>query len=465
MERLLAHSPRWAADPAAASLVEVLIAARDALTRSHDPSGALRALARGDVEFALRTLGPPDRASASVPLRRLADMGDAAVALIPALGGRAAPRDGPFESLGTRYAGIFLLLRAVLDAQLPALIRRSDFPRLDPDRRLPAVLVALAARWAGVDVPPGEVIDPGLALFAGLERPPGLEAGRERCSDLIRNGGEVLSWGAKRGMVDTCSCSGFQTLLLRTLQGRRLVEASTLHLRLVPFAGDLALLGGDASGRVWPLGRVVKGIEDVVPVVEEWLVLWAEVTGAAVESIVCDTSLAEALERSFDVAGGLWSPSPLSERGVRGEGASKPGERRDLPCACVTLTSTPLSQEEREERGPTGTLPHDTLTAALYALGSGRVGVPDADLTLDLTAAALLRLWAVWLKKLAGSSVPYLLENAIRRPGRVVRRGDELEVWLDPAPLDVVLEMSGYLAELEGVPWLGRRVTFRLGRA
>jgi hypothetical protein len=89
----------------------------------------------------------------------------------------------------------------------------------------------------------------------------------------------------------------------------------------------------------------------------------------------------------------------------------------------------------------------------------------DADLTLDLTAAALLRLWAVWLKKFAGSSVPYLLANAIRRPGRVVRRDDELEVWLDSAPLDVVLEMSGYLAELEGVPWLGRRVTFRLGNA
>lgn len=110
-------------------------------------------------------------------------------------------------------------------------------------------------------------------------------------------------------------------------------------------------------------------------------------------------------------------------------------------------------------------MPPDTLVTALHALGSGRVGVPDADLTLDLTAAALLRLWAVWLKKLTGSSVPYLLENAVRRPGRVVRRGDKLEVWLEPAPLDVVLEMSGYLAELESVPWLGRRVTFRLGRA
>jgi hypothetical protein len=413
---LLAHSPRWLDDPAAASLVEVLVAARDALARSHAPTVAIQSLAQGDVESALRTLGPADRDGASGPLRRVADMGEAATALIPALSGRAAHRNGPFESFETHCAGIFLLLRAVLDARLPALVRRSEFPRLEPDRRLSSVLLALGARWGGVDASSEEAIDPGLALFAGLE------AGTEHGLDLVRDDGDILKWGTRPGICDASTCAGFQGLVLRTLQGRRLVDGSALRLRLVPFADNLALVGGDASGRVWPLGRIVAGIEEAAPVVEEWLDLWAEAAGAAVESVVCEPDLATALAQYSGVADG---------RVIENAEAA----------------------------------PHDALAAAFRTMAPGRVGVPDADLTLDLAASALLRIWAAWLKKLGGSSVAFLLENAIRRPGRVVRRGDEIEVRLNPAPLDVVLEMSGYLAELEVVPWLGRRVTFRIGLA
>jgi len=42
---------------------------------------------------------------------------------------------------------------------------------------------------------------------------------------------------------------------------------------------------------------------------------------------------------------------------------------------------------------------------------------------------------------------------------------EEIFVHLEPAPLDVVLEMAGYLATIERVAWLGdRSVRFSLLR-
>jgi hypothetical protein len=87
------------------------------------------------------------------------------------------------------------------------------------------------------------------------------------------------------------------------------------------------------------------------------------------------------------------------------------------------------------------------------------------QLPLILTAIRLLQLWARWLPGISNSSVPYLLTNLIRRPGVIEIRGQSIDVVLRPAPLDVVLEMSGYLAEISAVPWLeGRKVTLRIDR-
>ncbi len=47
------------------------------------------------------------------------------------------------------------------------------------------------------------------------------------------------------------------------------------------------------------------------------------------------------------------------------------------------------------------------------------LGLPEADLTITLTAIALLRLWARWLRQFGDSSVPYVLKNFVRRAGRI----------------------------------------------
>jgi hypothetical protein len=89
----------------------------------------------------------------------------------------------------------------------------------------------------------------------------------------------------------------------------------------------------------------------------------------------------------------------------------------------------------------------------------------SVNLPLVLTAIGLLQLWARWLPGISNSSLPYLLTNLIRRSGVIEVRRQHIDVVLRPAPLDVVLEMSGYLAEISAVPWLeGRKVTLRIDR-
>jgi hypothetical protein len=82
-----------------------------------------------------------------------------------------------------------------------------------------------------------------------------------------------------------------------------------------------------------------------------------------------------------------------------------------------------------------------------------------------LTAAAthLLRLWAHWLPGFALATPEFLLNRLIRRPGHLEAREAQISVHLQSAPLDVVLEMAGYLKPIASVPWLGdRRVTFTI---
>jgi hypothetical protein len=105
------------------------------------------------------------------------------------------------------------------------------------------------------------------------------------------------------------------------------------------------------------------------------------------------------------------------------------------------------------------------LLAALSALNEGRLGVPAADLSLVLLAITVVRAWARWLPRFSQSSVAHLLENFIRRTGTLYMDASRIVVELEPAPLDVLIEMAGYTGELEKVDWLGgRNVKFRMRR-
>jgi len=87
------------------------------------------------------------------------------------------------------------------------------------------------------------------------------------------------------------------------------------------------------------------------------------------------------------------------------------------------------------------------------------------DAHLSTTASLLLRAWGHWLPGIGSSSGRFLLDNCVRRSGRVLLSEERIAVELEPAPLDVVLGMAGYLAPIERVAWLDdRTVTFSVRR-
>jgi hypothetical protein len=100
---------------------------------------------------------------------------------------------------------------------------------------------------------------------------------------------------------------------------------------------------------------------------------------------------------------------------------------------------------------------HDDLAAM--------AGPPSLQLdpNLSRSAACLLIHWARWLRGFERSSVRWLAERALRRPGRLVAAGHRLDVMLPPLPLDVALRRAGYLDALTPPTWLRwREIVFHV---
>lgn len=203
----------------------------------------------------------------------------------------------------------------------------------------------------------------------------------------------------------------FQSAMLRVAAGQRLLSANVMHLYRVELEGaGMALIAADETARLWPLGRLLKSEGEVAPTVTGWLDMWEAATGVQ-PTLVVDES---------DAVG-----------------------------------SQELSEVHEAGR--------ESLLAAWQSLRHGRLGLNETDLNLFLTACTLLRIWARWLRRFSSSSVPYLLENFIRRKGKLYEGQEGLLIELESAPLDIVIEMAGYFDELERVPWLEHgRVQFLL---
>ena len=228
---LVARHPSRAGDPAAMAMIAALLAAATDIAREW--------LRRGDAR---------DRA--------LAALGPEGIDLAEALAERSArPRVGPREDgVATRCAGLFFLIRPILDIRLSAIHRAAsdggDLPEFS------ALLAALALRWAG---PSCEPDDPGLALFAGSEDGTPIAA----------------DWSS----TDPAALGRFQSALLRQLVGLRMLDPEAMGVHADPDAdGRIRLVAGDASAGLWPLGRIVGG-SDIPGVLSEWADLVEEASG------------------------------------------------------------------------------------------------------------------------------------------------------------------------------------------
>jgi hypothetical protein len=354
----------------------------------------------------------------------LQDLGETALDLLEILVAqekRRLPTRG--AAIETKCAGLFLLLRAVSDARLPLLAESTGYPSRGTPAPLTMLLLTLGLRWSGLSASPDRSLDPGLALWAAAEPPP-----KEKSLRHL--------WQKIAGRAH----AGFQRDLLRHLAGQRLLGKERMHLYLIGL-NDLGrcLVAGDDSSRLWPLGRVIKPGADIGKILTEFLKTWEEAGGCLPGLILADAVLIQDLKNE-----------------LKGEVqlVLLPEERSEIP-AGLDEAGAEAHHSGREE-----------LRSALDAFCHGRLGIPEADLTMGLTAIALLRLWSRWLRGFADSSVPFLLQNFIRRPGRVWTESEVIRVEIAPKPLDLVLEMAGYTAELAGIPWLGgRRVQFCLGES
>jgi hypothetical protein len=102
------------------------------------------------------------------------------------------------------------------------------------------------------------------------------------------------------------------------------------------------------------------------------------------------------------------------------------------------------------------------LAQALAPLLAGRELTSPAELTMIATGLTLVRVWAHWLPGVGRSSLRYLLDHFILRPGTVCRDGDEVRVVLERRDLDTVLELSGALASIDARRSLGVVIHFEL---
>jgi hypothetical protein len=350
-------------------------------------------------------------ASGAADARKL---GDAAAPVIRAFAGRSVSTNVIEHGTPTDAAGVFLLLRAVIDLRLAALSLRCGFPGSGPHR----LLAALAARWAGRPLEP----EPGLLAFAGIE--PG------EAADGLQHG-----WGneAEAAVI-------FQGELARMLLAQRLVaDPRRFRVAIVPDPrGGLLAVGGHEPLQVWPFAAPVEAAGGAGP--------WVAGESAPV------------------APGGRDRPAPLRCEATATALARWAAAWRDLTGSPPTVIH-PASVEP-PPGFPTEVcdeVPH-ALSATVESLSAGATGDPHADAALTAAAAAGVRVWARWLKHIGHSSTPYLLGQLIRRPGRLIRDADSLTVELEPRPLDVALQLSGYLDPIELPPGAPVRVVrFRVG--
>jgi hypothetical protein len=410
--RLVARSPAWGDDTLARRLVESLSRSRAAVGSRGAPIRDL--LRQGRWDAARRALQGLDSGSGDAgdgaPMLTL--LGAAAADLLEAMTG-AASAERVYRHHATRCAGVWLLLRAMADLRLTRLAQRLDYPRGSADASLD-VLLAVWLRLAGADALDGGRLDPGLAAaFTAGVTPP----------DFPRL---CAHWAS----VEDAAHAAMQTAVREILAGQRLLSGDYFCIYKISLAdGETALIGGDEAAGLWPYGCLLSPTLHRDALLADWVAQWTALRGRAPTALVLDPALPRATTR----LGGV-------------------------PCLCPTDTVAPVSDVASTfQRG------RDALLAALSALDAGRLGVPAADLHVGLLAISVLRAWARWLPRFSHASIPYLLKNAVRRAGHLSLAGDVVEVTLEHAPLDAVLEMAGYMRDLDGPDIvLDRRVRFHL---
>ncbi|MBN8636216.1 MAG: hypothetical protein J0M07_12890 [Anaerolineae bacterium] len=357
---LISRTPHWMNDPLVPEVIERVLQLRTLLQRGAISRPLLVQVLNGHLSVTLATISETPVTQA---LQFIATLGDRAQPVIEVLNATdQAPHMPPMNSISTQCAGIFLLLRPLLDLRLQGLAARCPF--LPEDVRWSALLLQLGLRCAGKAAQEFAELDPGLLMFVGLD-------------PTIEHSPSPTAHWTHASVPDLYT---FWAEVTRILAGQHMLSEEP------PRWCRVALYGNDEYGSLLvgedPVSRVLVDARFADQVTDE---LWA------------DDAAAQVIQNTF-----------------------------------------------RE-------------------LATGDTSEPQVDLLLRLCTAALLRVWSRWLRQFQATTIPYLLDNFIRRVGRMIITEDDLTIELDARPLDVVLELAGYLGDLDRVTWLGnRRVHYRI---
>jgi len=391
---LVESEPQWERESLAARVIDHLVELAASLKVTNgSPAGAA---VRGPG--ASREMRERDRAlRARLEIAR--SLGDEALSLVHVLA--AGHARGGAEPVACRCAGVLLVLRVLSDLRLPRLKEVTDLTR-EPDAR--SVWLLLLAKLAN-----GQALEQGLldGALCELAAPPATR--------------DFSVWEAQWQAPAAAELQGMLRAMWRSMARQRLLRGERLCLHHVEHAGRRFWIAGDGQSDCWPLWLEPPLSEASF---DELLAAWRAVYGRPPDSVTADQVLGA-------------SPHPACVLVPEVAGASTDG-----PSGGVAE----LHHENRRK-----------LDAALRALDAPRLSRPAADLTLDLCAIQVLRAWARWLPKFQSSSVPYLLRQMLDREGSVRFSATAIDVELEPKPLDVVLELAGYTAELQSVAWLGGR--------
>lgn len=105
--------------------------------------------------------------------------------------------------------------------------------------------------------------------------------------------------------------------------------------------------------------------------------------------------------------------------------------------------------------------PEPPALALAPAIGEGQQ-ISPSELTMIAMGQVLIRAWGQWIPGLGRSSLRYLFDHFIDRPGIVRRERDEIRVTLERRELDAILELSGQLASIDARRSLGVVIHFEL---
>lgn len=239
---LAAAHPELASRPAVASLIESLLLCARWIATTPEPDVALASVRGGSAAAIFESL--PHHAAHDA-IRIFQGLGPTATEVLAELvRAKDAASQGAAETiLPTECAGLFLLIRAILDMRLPQLAATAGAGPLS------SVLLALGIQWAGAPALCNGKTDAGLAFWCGLA--PQAHA----ASDLL-------------SALDPAGCQRLLVKVRELFQDRCALDTSLPRVDLPPEDGFADLAGA------WPPGSPVH--EALATVATYALRLWAQ---------------------------------------------------------------------------------------------------------------------------------------------------------------------------------------------